>query len=98
VFRSVPWLRPRCDLGDQQRFEQAAHDHDPSPEGISATSIAWPIRARLRLVDAGGHRPVTAGDVGHKEELVVSRFGRPLTGATVQWATRRWGAGWWCNC
>jgi hypothetical protein len=62
------------------------------------TNIAWPIRARLRLEDAGVHRPVTAGDVGTHRKLLASRFGRPLTGATIQWETRWWGAGWWCNC
>jgi hypothetical protein len=31
--------------------------------------------------------------LGHKEDMLVSRFGRPLTGATIQWRARRWGAG-----
>jgi hypothetical protein len=52
--------RPRA---DQKRFEQAAHD--PSPE-----AIAWPIRARRRLVVAGEPRPVIAGDVGDTKKAV----------------------------
>jgi hypothetical protein len=31
--------------------------------------------------------------LGHKEKLLVSRFGRPLTGATVKWEARWWDAG-----